>query len=168
MPLQRELLTTHLLQEMNAEIVFHLISSTLKLLRILTLLIFCRLAHFRFSEEMEATGLHSLNFSLSLQTQRTPSILPSFSIRGCAFILQVKARSMSWMGILPTQDLLLKFSCTASNMSNLFFTASAWVSVKAVFKSFGSINISALTPSYDSIQISCLWSPFFLLSFSHF
>lgn len=50
---------------------------------------------------------------------------------------------------LPTQDLLLKFSCTVSNMSNLFFTASSWVSVKAVFKSFGSINISALTQSYD-------------------
>ena len=56
----------------------------------------------RFSEEMESTGMHSLSFSLSLQTQCTPCILPSFGIRGCAFILLLKAKSVPWMGVLPT------------------------------------------------------------------
>ena len=112
---------------------------------------FCRLPHFRLSEEMEATGMHSLNFSLSLQTQCTPSILPSFSIRGSAFILQVKAKSVPWLGVLPTcpprtccsHFPLLSPICPTSS------SRPVPGSVKVVFKSSGSINISASTQPYD-------------------
>ena len=121
---------------------------------------------------MEATGMHSLSFSLSLQTQRTPCILPSFGIRGCASILLVKAKSVPWMGVLPT--------CPPRTCCSNFPVLSPICptsSLRPVPGSQSKLFLSPLVPliflhwlnlmTFIFIQSSCLWSPSFPFSFSH-